>query len=70
MKKQKRGRKLEVHTQMLCGTGQELREALEAMACSGLITTSFIERLNLTLCQIVAPLSRKTGRWLRAMRSC
>jgi hypothetical protein len=60
LKKQKRGRKLSVQTQVLCGSGQELREALEALAFSGLINTSFIERFNLTFRQMVASLSRKT----------
>ena len=60
LKKQKRGRKLSVQTQVLCGSGQELREALEEMAFSGLINTSFIERFNLTFRQMVASLSRKT----------
>ena len=49
-----------MQTQVLCRTGQELRDALEAMAFSGLINTSFIERFNLTFRQMVASLSRKT----------
>jgi len=44
----------------LCGTRQALRDRLQSLGYSGTINTAYIERFNLTLRQMVAPLTRKT----------
>jgi transposase InsO family protein len=44
----------------LCGTRQAIREQLESLGYSGTINTAYIEPFNLTLRQMVAPLTRKT----------
>jgi IS1 family transposase len=54
-------RKLQyVVTVGLCGTRQALRDRLQSRGYSGPINTAYIERFNLTLRQMVAPLPRKT----------
>jgi transposase InsO family protein len=45
---------------MLWGQRKALIEKLKSVGLSGLIQTAFIERVNLTLRQSVAPLKRKT----------
>jgi IS1 family transposase len=63
LKKMRRGRKLHyIQTEVLCGSRQAIRQTLEALGFSSIINTSFIERLNLTLRQMIAPLTRRT--WL------
>jgi IS1 family transposase len=47
-------------TRMLWGRREELTRNLRAAGLSGLIQTAFIERVNLTIRQAVAPLRRKT----------
>lgn len=49
-----------VVTAGLCGTRQAIRERLQSLGYSGTINTAYIERFNLTLRQMVAPLTRKT----------
>jgi IS1 family transposase len=44
----------------LCGTRQAIRDRLQRLGYSGTINTAYIERFNLTLRQMVAPLARKT----------
>jgi IS1 family transposase len=46
---------------MLWGQRKALTQKLKSVGLSGLIQTAFIERVNLTLRQSVAPLMRKTG---------
>jgi IS1 family transposase len=59
--KHKHGRKLAYAiTRMLWGQRKALIEKLRSVGLSGLIQTAFIERVNLTLRQSVAPLMRKT----------
>jgi IS1 family transposase len=59
-RKLKVGRKLRhVYTQMLCGAREELEAALQGVGLTGKIQTAFIERLNLTIRQLVAALSRR-----------
>jgi len=59
--KRKRSRKLAYAiTRMLWGQRKALIEKLKSVGLSGLIQTAFIERVNLTLRQSVAPLMRKT----------
>ena len=61
LKKKRRGRKLQyIQTEVLCGSRQAVREILEALGFSSIINTSFIERLNLTLRHMIAPLTRRT----------
>jgi IS1 family transposase/transposase-like protein len=43
-----------------CGTRQVIRERLQGLGYAGTINTAYIERFNLTLRQMVAPLTRKT----------
>jgi IS1 family transposase len=59
--KRKRSRKLPYAiTRMLWGKRKALIVKLKSVGLSGLIQTAFIERVNLTLRQSVAPLRRKT----------
>lgn len=59
--KRKRSRKLAyAFTRMLWGTRKALLATLKSVGLSGLIQTAFIERVNLTIRQSVAPLRRKT----------
>src|SRR5262245_6831131 len=61
VKKTYRRRKLVRVRQMIrCGTHVELTAALKKLGLSGRINTAFIERLNLTLQQMVAALVRRT----------
>ena len=61
LKKMRRGRKLQyIQTEVLCGSRQAVRETLEALGFSSIINTSFIERLNLTIRQSLAYLSKRT----------
>jgi transposase-like protein len=55
-----------LYTVALCGTRTQLREALQTLCLSGRIMTAYVERFNLTLRQLVAPLSRRT--WSLACR--
>jgi hypothetical protein len=43
-----------------CGERAVYRAALQAPGFSGKIKTAFVERLNLTLRELIAPLSRRT----------
>jgi IS1 family transposase len=47
-------------THMLIGTRAAFRAALEAIGLTGTIQTAFVERLNLTLRESIATLSRRT----------
>jgi IS1 family transposase len=56
----RRGRLVRVRSYMLCGTRRRLGVALHAVGLSGRLTTAFVERLNLTVRQGVAGLTRRT----------
>jgi IS1 family transposase/transposase-like protein len=59
--KVKSGYKLKaMYTIAVLGTRAQLREALGALRLTGRIMTSYVERVNLTLREHVAPLSRRT----------
>jgi len=59
--KNKRGRKLAYAiTRMMWGRRKALIDKLKSVGLSGVIQTAFIERVNLTIRQSVAPLRRKT----------
>jgi IS1 family transposase len=63
-----RGRRLiRVRHRMRCGTLGDLRGTLQALGLSGRLNTAFVERVNLTLRQSVAALSRRT--WSTARSS-
>ena len=49
-----------IYTLVLWGERQAIKQALQAIELTGKIQTSFVERLNLTLRELTAPLSRKT----------
>jgi hypothetical protein len=59
--KVKSGYKLKaMYTVAVLGTRAQLREALGALRLTGRIMTSYVERVNLTLREHLAPLSRRT----------
>jgi hypothetical protein len=60
MKVQRRRRLIKVELQMLWGEWSLLRSRLKAAGLTGRLNTAFIERLNLTLRQGVALLTRRT----------
>jgi len=61
VKKRYRRRRLIGVTYMLrCGTRDSLRSALRGLGLSGKLNTAFVERVNLTLRQMVAALIRHT----------
>jgi transposase InsO family protein len=49
-----------IYTLMQWGERKVMTAALQAIDLSGKIQTAFVERMNLTLRELVAPLSRKT----------
>jgi hypothetical protein len=49
-----------VRRRAVCGRGGRLRSALRTLGWSGLLQTAFVERLNLTVRQSVAALTRRT----------
>ena len=56
----RRRRVVRVTQRVLCGTAGRLRQALLALGLSGRLNTAFIERVNLTVRQSVAGLTRRT----------
>jgi transposase-like protein len=68
--KVKSGYKLKsMYTVAVLGTRAQLRDALGALRLSGRIMTSYVERVNLTLREHLAPLSRRTWSLARNMLS-
>lgn len=53
-------RLVRVRYRVLCGTRRRLRQALQTLGLSGRLTTAFVERVNLTVRQGVAALTRRT----------
>jgi IS1 family transposase len=53
-------RVVRVRRRVVCGRGGTLRAALRALGASGLVQTAFVERLNLTVRQSVAAVTRRT----------
>lgn len=49
-----------IYTVVQCGQRQVIKARLQAIGLTGKIQTSFVERLNLTLRELTAPLSRRT----------
>ena len=59
--KVKAGRKLtELYSRVRCGTRAEWQRRVSALGFSGKIQTAYVERANLTLRELVAPLARRT----------
>jgi IS1 family transposase len=50
----------DMYTVMMAGTRAEFREALQSLGLTGKIMTAYVERVNLTLRELIAPLSRRT----------
>jgi IS1 family transposase len=55
-----RRRLVRLRRRVVCGRGGRLRLALQALGWSGLVQTAFVERLNLTVRQSVAAVTRRT----------
>jgi len=49
-----------LYTVAVCGTREQLRTSLAALGLTGKIMTAYVERVNLTLREHLAPLSRRT----------
>jgi hypothetical protein len=60
LKRYRRRRVVAVTRRMLCGTVRQLATDLQPPGLSGRLNTAFVERLNLTVRQSVAALSRRT----------
>jgi IS1 family transposase len=55
------GRKLkDLYSRIRCGTRKLWRERTTALGFSGQVQTAFVERANLTLRELIAPLARRT----------
>ena len=61
MKTRRENRVVRVERRINGGTSEEFEEALESSEDSGTINTSFVERLNLTLRQMTAYLTRRAA---------
>jgi IS1 family transposase len=59
-KRYRRRRLTRIHYHMGCGSRRALQAALRALGWSGRLQTAFVERLNLTVRQSVAALTRRT----------
>jgi len=60
IKHQKRRRTVEVERRMVWGEKQPYQARLRAAGLSGKINTAFVERINLTIRQCIATLTRRT----------
>jgi IS1 family transposase len=64
------GRRLKtLYTRIRCGSRRRWQRTLTALGFSGKVQTAFIERLNLTLRELAAPLSRRTWSLARSKSS-
>jgi transposase InsO family protein len=61
LRKVRQGRRL-MHalTEVVCGTRDRFRLAMQALGFTGRVNTAYVERVNLFLRETVAPLSRRT----------
>lgn len=66
-KRYRRRRLVRIRYRMGCGSQRALQAALRALGWSGRLQTAFVERLNLTVRQSVAALTRRT--WATAQTS-
>jgi IS1 family transposase/transposase-like protein len=61
LRKRRRGWRVSfLYSIIRLGSRQLIRSGLKALSFSGLVQTSFVERANLTLRELIAPLSRRT----------
>jgi transposase InsO family protein len=60
VKHQQRRKLVEVEQRMLCGQKSDYFSRLKAAGFSGIINTSFVERVNLTIRHAVSKLTRRT----------
>ncbi len=64
------GRKLkDLYSRIRCGTRKSWQEAVTALGFSGKIQTAYVERANLTLRELIAPLARRTWSITRSHES-
>ena len=64
------GRKLkDLYSRIRCGTRKRWRERTMALGFSGQVQTAFVERANLTLRELIAPLARRTWSIARSQES-
>jgi hypothetical protein len=64
------GRKLkDLYSRIRCGTRKRWRERSIALGFSGQVQTAFVERANLTLRELIAPLTRRTWSIARSQES-
>jgi len=64
------GRKLkDLYSRIRCGTRKQWRERALALGFSGQVQTAFVERANLTLRELIAPLARRTWSIARSHES-
>ena len=54
------GRRSSAYSIICLGSRQLIRAGLKALSFSGIVQTSFVEQANLTLRELIAPLSRRT----------
>ena len=61
LRKRRRGWRISfLYSIIRLGSRQLIRSGLKALSLSGLVQTAFVERANLTLRELIAPLSRRT----------
>ena len=61
LRKRRRGGKVSfLYSIIRLGSRQLIRAGLKALSFSGIVQTAFVERANLTLRELIAPLSRRT----------
>jgi hypothetical protein len=55
------GRRLrDLYTRVRCGTRRQWQRATRALGFTGKVETAYVERANLTLRELIAPLARRT----------
>jgi hypothetical protein len=58
-----------LYTRIRCGTRKRWRERTIALGFSGQVQTAFVERANLTLHELIAPLARRMWSLARSQES-
>jgi IS1 family transposase len=59
----------ELYTRVRYGTRKGWQERLTALGFSGKIETSYVERANLTMREMIAPMARRTGSLARSLET-
>jgi hypothetical protein len=66
----KAGRRLkDLYSRIRCGTRKQWQARTLALGFTGKVQTAFVERANLTLRELIAPLARRTGSLARSHES-